>query len=715
MRGDERQQQPGLRRVLPIAAIAAVVATTVLSATAPSRADDGDGDNDATLHLVTLRGAGTAGHRGQLPAAVVAQRMLGLQAAVLDSVGADDPVYRWTTALNGFAVELTEDQHDVLVADDRVALVEENSIRILSEVASAPGDRAAQVRPRLSRTTGGAGTVIGFVDTGIDPASPAFSEVATLGPAPRRYSGTCTDAPDDDGWAHTDCSEKVVGAQFYVEGFGDDLRSTSALSPRDTHGHGTAVASIAAGTSDLPVRSGQHRLGRFSGIAPRARVAIYKACWSAPDPADDGCATADLVSAIDQATADRVDVLNLAASGPSGTIDTVERALLGATEGGVVVTAAAGNDGATAYAAHASPWVITVGASTSAQRVGAVVAENGPRLEGAMAATAPVGPAPLVLGAEAVALGATRADARVCAPGSLDASVVSGAIVVCERGSVARVEKSRTVLLADGAGMVLVNTAPGSTDADLHAVPTVHLSAADGRALSAWASDRDRPEVRLVAIGEERAPARVARFSSGGDPTWPVLKPDLVAPGTSVLAATTGGWDVISGTSAATAHVSGVAALLLAHPGTTPAEVRSALLTSTAPIDGPAGLRAGTGQVRVSRVPPMAYLVDPRHLRGWLTGHRSDLNLPQALMSTGRLVARRTITNTGHRPLWLTTHLAGFDSPVLVSPSAGLVRPGHTLRFRISLQTAPRATDRGTVVWRSATGDETRLTVVITR
>jgi len=696
------------------AAIAAIVAAATLVAVPTAHADDSD-DDGTSLHLVTLRGPGTAGHRGPAAPSVVARRMLALQARVLDDVGAGDPVYQWTTALNGFAVELTEGQHDALAGDDRVALVEDNAVRPLADVASTPAGYGARPAHR-GRRAGGAGTVIGFVDTGIDPASPVFSQVAMPGPASRRFTGSCTDAPDDAGWAATDCTAKIVGAQFYVEGFGaDGLRSTAALSPRDTQGHGTAAASIAAGTSEVAVRSGQHRLGPFSGVAPQARIAVYKACWSAPDPSEDGCATADLVAAIDRAAADRVDVLNLSVGGPSGTIDTVERALLGATEAGALVTAAAGNDGATSYAAHPSPWVVTVGASTSSRRVGVVVASNGPRLEGAMVATRPVGPARLVLGAHAAAPGAARADARVCAPGSLDARAVHGAIVLCERGSVPRVEKSTTVRLADGAGMVLVNNGPGSTDADLHAVPTVHLSARDGRALRAWARDRRSPQVRLVSLGRERSPLRVARFSSGGDPTWSVIKPDLVAPGTSVVAATTGGWDVVSGTSAATAYVSGVAARLLARPGTTPEEVRSALLTSTTPIGHNAGLRAGTGQVRISRVPPMAYIVEPRHYRGWLVGRRADLDLPQALMRTGRLVVRRTITNTGRRPLWLTTHLAGFDSPVRVSPSAGLLRPGRTLTFTISLPSAPRTTDKGLVLWRSATGDETRLAVVITR
>lgn len=713
MRAPARPRRAPVRRALSTTIAAILVVSGFAGPTAsPARGDDDT--EQTTLHLVTLRGPGTAGHRGRAATWVVSERMLALQADVLDDIGAGAPVYQWTTALNGFAVELTEAQHDALVADARVAWVEDNAVRPLAGVAHAPaGSVPAR---RTPRGRGGAGTVIGFVDTGIDPDSPAFSPVNGLGRAPRHFSGSCTDAPEDTGWAGADCSAKVVGAQYFVAGFGTDaLRSAAALSPRDTHGHGTETASIAAGAREVPVHSGAHRLGRFSGLAPRARVAVYKACWSAPDPADDGCATADLVAAIDRATADRVDVLNLSVGGPSSTIDTVERALLGATEAGIVVTAAAGNAGERAYAAHPSPWVVTVGASTSARPVGTVVARNGPRLDGAMAATAPVGPARLVLGSQAAAPDARPADARVCAPRSLDAALVRGAVVLCERGVVPRLAKSSAVRLADGAGMVLVNTRAGTEDADLHAVPTVHLSARDGRALQAWAHHRRRPLVRLVSAGRERAPVRVARFSSGGDPTWSVIKPDLVAPGTNVLAATQGGWAMVSGTSAATAHVSGLAALLLARPGTTPAEVRSALLTSTTPVGHNAGLRAGTGQVRLSRVPEFAYLVDPRHYRGWLAGRRPDLDLPQALMRTGRLVVKRTITNTGRRPLWLTTHLVGFDSPVLVSPSAGLVRPGRSLTFRISLPSAPHTTDKGTVHWLSGYGEETRLVVVITR
>ena len=107
------------------------------------------------------------------------------------------------------------------------------------------------------------------------------------------------------------------------------------------------MASIAVGNAG--VSTGLDGLpGRYAGAAPDARLAVYKACWSAPDPADDGCATADLVTAVDHAVQDGVDVLNLSVRGAPDT-GAVERALLGAAEAGVVVVAAAGNDAA-AYA-----------------------------------------------------------------------------------------------------------------------------------------------------------------------------------------------------------------------------------------------------------------------------------------------------------------------------------------------------------------------------
>ena len=75
------------------------------------------------------------------------------------------------------------------------------------------------------------------------------------------------------------------------------------------------MASVAAGNSGVDVRIPGQRAGSYAGAAPQARLAVYKACWTTPDPRHDGCSTADLVTAVDRAVTDRVDVLNVSVDG----------------------------------------------------------------------------------------------------------------------------------------------------------------------------------------------------------------------------------------------------------------------------------------------------------------------------------------------------------------------------------------------------------------
>ena len=284
--------------------------------------------------------------------------------------------------------------------------------------------------------------VIGLVDSGLWPDSPLFADVRGLGRAARDFRGRCATGP---GWAAEVCDRKIVGARWYVDGFGADrVRSSTRLSPLDDDGHGTLMASIAAGNAGVSVQVPGQRTGTYSGAAPQARLAVYKACWSAPDPRDDGCSAADLVTAVDRAVADRVDVLNLSVDGPdrrTTDIDTLERALLGAAEADIVVVAASGNRGSRHYAAHPSPWVTSVGGTTGVTRRGAVVG-RGLRLSSAMAA-----PTDAAGSAGARAPGGRRgyspSQARLCLPGSLDAARVAGRVVVCERGGIGRVDGRR--------------------------------------------------------------------------------------------------------------------------------------------------------------------------------------------------------------------------------------------------------------------------------
>lgn len=701
------------RRVVRRVVIACALASGALTLTStPAPAEE-----STALYLVTLDGAGTVGYRGALPTVLVEVPMRAEQERLVALVGAAAPVYSWTTALNGFAAELTPAQAEQLAGDPAVTLVEPNAVRPLAATAPVEGGVGTRAPGR-----GGAGTVVGVIDTGISPESPLFAAVPRLGRTPSGFRGGCANGQD---WDAAACNGKLVGAQWYVAGFGEDnLRAASSLSPRDADGHGTQMASIAAGNAGVSVRVRDESLGRYGGMAPQARIAAYKACWSAPDPADDGCASADLVAAIDRATRDGVDVLSLSVGGPSDDFDTVERALLGAAEADIVVAAAAGNAGDRQYAAHPGPWVTTVGGTTGVERQGEVVLGSAPSLTGVMVSSSAVGPARLVRGVDVVASDATRAEARVCAPGSLDAAAVTGRIVLCQRGLVGRVDKSRTVGLADGAAMVLVNERRGSVDADFHSVPTVHLGQDAGRSLSRWLLRHPYGKVALRPVGVARSRTAVAPWSSGGDPTGGVLKPDVVAPATgrlgAVPASTAGvGWDFVSGTSAATAFTSGVAAALLSRRGWSAADVRSALATTARPLAGVSTLRGGAGRVRPgdTAFPGLVYRVDRHDYRAWMEGRLRELNTPSLLLSGGDRLARRTVTNAGDRSLYFSSADVGFRRSVVVTPAALRLDPGESATFQVQVAGGGPVTslDDGYVVWRGATGTITRMPVLISR
>ena len=669
------------------------------------------------LQLVTLTGPGTsAGPTAGAGTPAERAVLLARQDAVLAAVADVEPVYRWTAALNGFAAALTPEQVAALEADPAVATIEANSVRRMAGETSG----SLAVPPDAGRARGGAGVVIGVVDSGIAPDSPVFAEVPGLGRDPQRYAGGC--APGE-GWLPTTCNRKLVGAAWFVSGFGPDrIRSSESLSARDDVGHGTQVASVAAGNGGVTVRVSDRNAGQFSGIAPQARVAAYKACWAAPDPADDGCSTADLVSAIDRATADGVDVISLAVAGAEG-LDTVERALLGAAEADVVVVGAAGNPGRSSYAAHPAPWVTTVGASRGhAQRAAASIL-GGPRLEGAGRSRRTLGPVRLVLARDVAATAASVPDARQCRPGSLDATRVGGTVVVCERGGIGRIDKSAAVEQADGVGMVLVNVRRGAVTDDFHSVPTVHLAQGEGARLHRWLRHHPRTRVRLAPARAEARTHAVAGWSPAGDPRALVLKPDVVALGDGVLGAIPAvagrAWGQFSGTSAATARTSGLAALLRSRHDWSAAVVRSVLTTTATPLPGASTLAQGAGEVgRDVPRPGLALEVGRRAWRRALDTHQwRELNLPTLLLR-GHGTLHRRITNIGSRAEYFSVATEGFvRHQVRITPVAVRLAPGESVRFRIGIDGpgAPAGVDDGWIRWTGARGSVTRIPVALTR
>jgi len=224
----------------------------------------------------------------------------------------------------------------------------------------------------------------------------------------------------------------------------------------------------------------------------------------------------------------------------------------------------------------------------------------------------------------------------------------------------------------------------------------------------------------LRPLGVVRDRATAAPWSSGGDPTAGVLKPDLLAPATGILGAVPsgGGWDFVSGTSSATAFTSGVAAVLLGRTAWSPERVRSALVTTAGPLAGGSTLESGAGRVRPGAVsePGLVYAVDPDDYRAWLDGRRGRLNTPSMLLGEGQSTARRTVTNATRRSRYFSSAAVGFGGDVSVSPAALRIAPGESATFRVRV--GPRGVGRiddGFVVWRGATGSVDRIPVLISR
>jgi hypothetical protein len=205
------------------------------------------------------------------------------------------------------------------------------------------------------------------------------------------------------------CNQKLIGAQYFNAAWGGNagIAEEEFASPRDFGGHGTHTASTSGGNANVPTTQDAALFGSVSGIAPRARIAAYKALWETPSGGSGY--NSDLVAAIDQAVADGVDVINYSVSGTSTNFaDPVEIAFLFAADAGVFVAASAGNSGpTTSTVAHPSPWTTTVAAGTHNRNgTGSVTLGNGVTYSGASFAGR-TGPAPLV---DSIAAGLPGAD-----------------------------------------------------------------------------------------------------------------------------------------------------------------------------------------------------------------------------------------------------------------------------------------------------------------
>ncbi|CAE5972686.1 unnamed protein product [Arabidopsis arenosa] len=261
--------------------------------------------------------------------------------------------------------------------------------------------------------------------------------------------------------------------------------------------------------------------------------------------------------------------------------------------------------------ARVAAYKITVGASTMDREFASnLVLGNGKHYKGQSLSSTALPHAkfyPIMASVNAKAKNASALDAQLCKLGSLDPIKAKGKILVCLRGQNPRVEKGRVVALAGGVGMVLENTNVTGNDltADPHVLPATQLTSKDSFAVSRYISQTKKPIAHITPsrtdLGLKPAPV-MASFSSKGPSTVApqILKPDITAPGVSVIAAYTAAvsptdqqfdprrllFNAISGTSMSCPHISGIAGLLKTrYPSWSPAAIRSAIMTTATTMD----------------------------------------------------------------------------------------------------------------------------------
>jgi len=684
--------------------------------------------------------------------------------AVMRSAGVAKAVRTYGYVFNGFAAQMSDEQAAKLAGTRGVLSVTKDELHS-ADTSSTPTFLGLTGQDGFWNTQSAKGenVIIGIIDSGIWPEHPSFSDRNAHGDLIYKpikgWNGTCVTG---EQFTAANCNRKLIGARFYNAGFGGNAGIDTQFpyefnSPRDYDGHGTHTSSTAGGNEAVQVTGDASAFGKINGIAPRARIAMYKALWHDNAAATSSGTTSDLVAAIDDAVADGVDVINYSISGTrTNFADPVEIAFLFAADAGVFVAASAGNSGPTVgTVAHPSPWITTVAAGThNRDGKGSVTLGNGATFTGA-SYTAAVGPKPLIDASLAGAAGATPADVARCFLGvdstsgiaQLDPAKVAGKIVVCERGGNVLVNKAQAVKDAGGVGMILANTptSANTTLPILHVIPTVHipfttLDAFNG--LKAYAASVDATAtIDAATLVFNVAAPLTASFSSRGPLLaggGSLLKPDVIAPGQDILAGVAPPnnngrlFDLYSGTSMSSPHVAGLGALMKeVHPTWSPMAIKSALMTTASDVlDGPNTnplviFRQGAGHVQPNTAADPGLVFDSGFLdwAGFACGtnavdpvnctdngipviNPSDFNV--ASIAVGNLVASQTVTrrvtNVGRAAATYTPSvegLAGFD--VTVTPAALTLARGQTKSFKVTLT-------RTTAALNTYTGGQLTLT-----
>lgn len=584
----------------------------------------------------------------------------------------------YDTALNGVAITLSgRDLQAVLTGPGVKSVSIDREFRPAMNISRLliGGPQMDTALAAAGKGLAGEGMKVGIIDSGIQRDHPFFN--------PASYSAPSGFPVADNPSNFANCtSPKIIVARAYPKPPGADACD-------DNNGHGTHVAGTVAGNTGTPATIGSVAISGLSGVANRAWLGNYNVF-----PNDQASArSVEIIRAIEDGISDGMDVLNMSLGGPvhqpeQG--DPLARAVNAAAEAGVVVAVAAGNAGPGIYTVSSpgnASGALTAAATTNPHFIGIPVTFGTTTVPAALGQFGDFDP-PLTAtlanwNFQAAAAGNSPAT-QACTP--LAGTPHAGQIVVIDRGTCTFTTKVRNAEGAGAAGVIIVNSVAGDPIAMAQdgttPVPTIDAAMASQASrttlrTAAGASTTATVDGTLVAYSGPTADLSgvpevvgpnadiIAGFSSVGPVAFDNrLKPDVAAPGVNVLSSTVDpttvgvfDWAFFQGTSMATPHVAGAAALLKQlHPDWSPEQVKSALVTrAKRPVFGGSGLSQGGGRINLNSARNVNLTFSPANFSfGWLQPKNK-------VQSVSRTV---TFTNTSGGPLtWSATVPASCALP----------------------------------------------------
>lgn len=611
------------------------------------------------------------------------------------------------SAYNGIRVRIQQSKAASLASLPGVTGVHAITPKTLDNTVSVPYIGAPQVWQDAGVT--GKGVKVAIIDTGIDYTHADFGGPGTAAAYASAKADSTQTLPANSTLFGPNAPRVKGGYDFVGDAYAAGTTTPIPdANPLDCEGHGSHVAGTAAGggvTSGGTAYTGPYNKATAKqafkvgpGVAPQADLYALRVF---------GCtgSTDVVVDAIDWAVDHGMNVINMSLGGAFGRSDDPDAvAASNAVAAGVVVVASAGNSGQNPYITGSpatGQGVVSVAAVDSTSTFPGASLEVGAKSFSAINANGAALPAGnfkvLVLAddpdtAENEALGCSTSAFEKAGFSITDKSLK---IAVVDRGTCARVAKAIYGEQAGASAVLMVNNAdeyppfegtvtsnPDNGDPFNLSIPLLGVKLSDGPAVRATAGDN---MTMLSASLDNPSFRDLASFSSGGPANGDSgLSPNVAAPGVSISSAAVGTGteaQIMSGTSMAAPHVTGVAALgVQAHPTWTASQVASALVGTANPegVGGYSVTVAGAGLVDpVQLVNTQSFVTGDQYRTKAGKVSEDSLSFGFAEPSVAFSGAKNfTITNTGKTALTYTLTNAASDQsrPATVRFSSNKVR-----------------------------------------